>query len=518
MQGSLDKVDIGILVLYSCVLIVMGVYYKRKCRTAEQFMVADRSIPAWAAGLAVMSAYTSSISYIATPGMAYDSNWHPMIFALCIFPVAWLVCKYAVPYYRKTRLISVYSFLEERLGAWGRVYAALSFLLYMMGRVAVILYLVSLLLSTFVTWNIGGLILIIGLVTIVYTLLGGMEAVIWTDVMQSVIMIAGILFCAVILSCRVFSGPEPLIAAAVEHSKFSFGSLKPSLNNAQGLLSNRTILVMIIFGVTENLRNLLADQNYVQKYCSVPTEYQAKRSIWIAMLIYIPLTAVFLYIGTTLFAFYGQGSELVNVPGMLNAEGKVIGDKVFPYFIATELPAGLKGLIIAAIVAAAMSTVDSALNCSATVLLLDFYKRYFNPKVGERGSMAFLRLATIVWGVLGTGLGLVMIRAESALNVWWQISGIFGGGMLGLFILSLLKVRLRLWQGLVSVGASIAVISWGSFMRDSFLNKFNLQIKESWKWAECNLDVVIIGAAGTAALMTVACLFGLTNRKQETPG
>jgi SSS family solute:Na+ symporter len=154
------------------------------------------------------------------------------------------------------------------------------------------------------------------------------------------------------------------------------------------------------------------------------------------------------------------------------------------------------------------------LNCSATVLLLDFYKRFFNPKVGERGSIRFLRLATVVWGILGTALGLVMIRAESALNVWWQISGIFGGGMLGLFILSLLKVRLRLWQGLVSVGVSIAVISWASFMRDSFLNKFGLQMKESWKWAECDLDVVIIGATGTAALMVVACLFGLINRRQ----
>ena len=507
MQGNLDKIDIGILVLYGCVLIGMGVYYRRKCRTAEQFMVADRSIPAWAAGLAVMSAYTSSISYIATPGMAFESNWHPMIFALCILPVAWLVCKYAVPYYRRTRLISVYSFLEERLGAWGRVYAALSFLLYMMGRVAVILYLVSLLLNTFVTWNIGVLILIIGLVTIVYTLLGGMEAVIWTDVMQSAIMIAGILFCAVSLSFHVFSGPEPLIHAAIEQGKFSFGSLRPSLSNAQGFLSNRTIWVMIIFGVTENLRNLLADQNYVQKYCSVPTERQAKRSIWIAMLIYIPLTVLFLYIGTALFAFFSGGGELAQA-------GITKSDKVFPYFIATEVPPVLKGLIIAAIIAAAMSTVDSALNCSATVLLLDFYKRFFNPKVGELGSIIFLRLATIVWGIFGTALGLLMIRAESALNVWWQISGIFGGGMLGLFILSLLKVRLRLWQGLVSVGVSIAVISWGSFMRDSFLNKFNLQIKESWKWAECDLDVVIIGATGTAALMAVACLFGLINRKQ----
>jgi SSS family solute:Na+ symporter len=503
MQGTLGYVDIAILVLYGCIVIGMGVYYTRKSQTAEQFMVAGRTIPAWAAGLAVMSTYTSSISYIATPGMAFDSNWHPIIFSLCIIPVAWLACRFAVPYYRKMRLISVYSFLEERLGAWGRVYAAVSFLLYMVGRVAVILYLVGLLLGTFVSWNIAALIVIIGLVTVIYTLLGGMEAVIWTDVVQSAIMIAGVLFCAVFLSLRVLSGPGPLIAAAVQQGKFSFGSLKLSLSSQQ-LLSNRTIWVMIIYGITENLRNLLADQNYVQKYCSVPTERQAKRSIWIAMLIYIPLTAVFLYIGTALFAFYSQGGELAQA-GITKGDG----DKVFPYFIATQVPPVFKGLIIAAILAAAMSTVDSALNCSATVLLLDFCKRYFRPGIGERASVFFLRTATVAWGTLGTGFAILMIKAKSALNVWWQISGIFGGGILGLFILSLLNIRLRLWQGLVSIAASIVVITWATFVRQDFVAAY---LPQSWHWVQCNLDGIIIGAAGTAALMVVACIFALANK------
>jgi len=448
-----------------------------------------------------MSTYTSSISYIATPGMAFDSNWHPIIFSLCIIPVAWLACRFAVPYYRKMRLISVYSFLEERLGAWGRVYAALSFLLYMVGRVAVILYLVGLLLGTFVSWNIAALIVIVGLVTIIYTLLGGMEAVIWTDVVQSAIMIAGVLYCAAFLSVRVLSGPESLMAAAVQQGKFSLGSLKLSLSSQQ-LLSNRTIWVMIIYGITENLRNLLADQNYVQKYCSVPTERQAKRSIWIAMLIYIPLTAVFLYIGTALFAFYSQSGELAQA-------GITKGDEVFPYFIAKQVPPVLKGLIVAAILAAAMSTVDSALNCSATVLLLDFCKRYFRPGIGERASVVFLRTATVAWGALGTAFAILMIKAKSALNVWWQISGIFGGGMLGLFILSLLKIRLRLWQGLVSIAASIVVIAWATFVRQDFVAAL---MPQSWHWVQCNLDGIIVGAAGTAALMVVACIFALANK------
>ena len=507
MQGSLGLIDIAILVIYGCVLIGMGLYYKRKCRTAEEFMVAGRSIPAWAAGLAVMSTYTSSISYIATPGKAYSSNWHPFIFSLCIIPVAWFVCKYAVPYYRKMKLISVYEFLENRLGSWARIYGALSFVLFMIGRIAVILYLASLLLNTFIPCNIVIVIIVLGFITIAYTFLGGMEAVIWTDVMQSVVMIAGIIFCAVILTRDVFSQPDYLIQAAFDADKFSLGSTKLTLASQQHLF-DRTIWVMIIFGVTENLRSLAADQNCVQKYSSVANERQAKRSIWIGMLIYIPLTAIFLYIGTAMFAYYSPGGHPLG-------EGITKGSEVFPFFIAHQLPVGLKGLMVAAILAAAMSTVDSNLNCSATVLLLDFYKRYFNPNIGERGSITFLRGMTIAWGVLGTFFAILMIRAESILDVWWQISGIFGGGVLGVFILGLLRLRLRLWQGLVSIGFSIAVIAWGTFVRESFLSNLNIQIPDSWKWIECNLDVVIVGAAGTAALMVVACIFGLTNRGRD---
>jgi len=253
---------------------------------------------------------------------------------------------------------------------------------------------------------------------------------------------------------------------------------------------------MLLYGVTEALRSLLADQNYVQKYCSVPTERDAKRSIWIAMLIYIPLTAIFLYIGTALSAFYSPGGHTLG-PEIEK------GEQVFPYFIANEVPAGLKGLIIAAIVAAAMSTVDSALNCSATVLLLDFYKRYVKPDISEGASMIFLRSGTVVWGLLGIGGALLMIRAKSILDVWWQISGIFGGALLGLFILAFLRVRLALWQGVASIGVSVAVITWGTFARN---------LPESWQWAQCSLDGIIIGAVGTGALLIAAGIFALANR------
>lgn len=491
MNTPLHTLDILVLLTYAAVLLVMGIYYFRTSKTSTQFMVADRTIPAWAAGLAVMSAYTSSISYIATPGKAFDDNWHPLIFALCIPPVALFVNRVVIPYYRKMKMISVYQFLEDRLGAYGRIYAAFSFVLYMIGRVAVILYLAGLLLSSFVPWNLVSIIILIGLITIMYTMLGGMEAVIWTDVMQSAVMITGILFCAGSLTFAVFSKPDFLIQHAFDADKFNLGS--PELS-----LTSRTIWVMVIYGLTENLRNLIADQNYVQKYVSVATEAEAKKTVWIAMLIYIPLTAVFLYIGTALYAFYSPG-------GVELGADIVKGDQIFPHYIATQLPVGLKGLIIAAILAAAMSTVDSALNCSATVLLLDFYKRYVNPHVSDEKSINLLRGASLLWGLLGIAFALLMIRAQSALDVWWQISGIFGGGILGLFLLSLLRAKLAVWQGVTSVAVSIALISWGTFARGLPQNLF---------WLECRIDPILMGALGTAGLLLTALVFRIWNKSK----
>ncbi|WP_423856419.1 sodium:solute symporter family transporter, partial [Yeosuana marina] len=200
MNYQLGTLDTMILVLYGLVMLCMGIYFLRKTKTSEEYMVAGMGIPAWAAGIAVMSAYTSSISYIAVPGKAFDNNWHPLIFALTALPVTWFVTKYVIPHYRKQKIISVYTYLEEKIGDWGRVYASFSFVLFMVGRTAVILYLSSLLLTSFVDIDIKSLIFIIGVLTIAYTLMGGMEAVIWTDVLQSIIMIGGLLFSAYILT------------------------------------------------------------------------------------------------------------------------------------------------------------------------------------------------------------------------------------------------------------------------------------------------------------------------------
>jgi SSS family solute:Na+ symporter len=493
MNFELQVVDLLIILVYAGILLGMGFFFLKRSKSSEQFMIAGRSIPAWAAGIAVMSTYTSSISYIAVPGKAFDANWHPLIFALSAIPVAWFVTQYVIPHYRKYNIISVYSYLEENIGGWGRSYAAFSFLLFMVGRVAVILYLASLLLTSFVPVETETVIIIMGVITILYTLMGGIEAVIWTDVMQSIIMIAGILFAVYLLSSHVVDQPENLLQQAYDHHKFSLGDTHFSF-------SNRTIWVMIIYGLTENVRNLVADQNYTQKYSTVATEREAKKSVWIAMLIYLPLTAIFLYIGTALFSFY-DGTLHVLDPNITK------GDEVFPYFIATELPTGIKGLMIAAIMAASMSTIDSALNSSATVAFIDFYRKFWKSEDSKNSDLLFLRGTTIFWGLLGISFALWMIRAQSALDVWWQISGIFGGGILGLFILALYKVKIGKAQGIVSVSFSILIIIWGTFLRE---------LPQPYSWLTCTIDPIIIGAIATLGLVLLALVFALANRSDRS--
>jgi SSS family solute:Na+ symporter len=400
-------------------------------------------------------------------------------------------------------LISVYEFLEKRLGRWGRVYAAISFMLYMIARIAAILYLTALLFSQFAhvlgdpTYNIILLILVIGVITVIYTLLGGMEAVIWADVMQAVIMLSGITICCAILTYKIVQGPEPAIVSAWADGKFSLG--KWTLSLADQGLANRTILVMIIFGVTENLRNLMADQNYVQKFAACSTEREAKKSVWVATIIYVIMTTAFIYIGTALYAHYHY-----NVAGTLEKAGIEKQDDVFPYYIATELFTGFRGLLIAAILAAAISTIATAFNCAATVWLEDFHKKYVNRNITDKQSIFILRLVTVIWGILGMFFAAMMIRARSVLDVWWQLSGIFGGGILGLFLLSLFKIRLQLWQGIAAIAASIVVICWGTFFRGETLPR-------------CNIDPIIVGATGTVVMVVVAFLPGLTNRGQALP-
>jgi SSS family solute:Na+ symporter len=284
---------------------------------------------------------------------------------------------------------------------------------------------------------------------IFYTMLGGIVAVMWSDAIQALILMAGALFCLVLLLTGLPEGAAQGFQLAVAQDKFSLGSIG-------GSLADSTFWVVLVYGLVINLQNFGIDQNYVQRYVAARSATAARSSLWLGGLLYVPVSAVFFLIGTALFVFYSTQPGLL--PTELQAEGNA--DRIFPYFIITQLPPGVRGLLLAAIFAAAMSTLSTSLNSSATLLLTDWYQRFLQPECTPRQSMRVLHGASLVWGLLGTGVALAMIGVKAALDVWWTLSGIFAGGMLGLFLLGLISRRAGNPSAVVGVAAGVGAILW----------------------------------------------------------
>ena len=442
---SLPLLDFAVIFIYLAAVVGMGCWFARRSGTTEEFMLAGRSLSGWLVGLSVFGTYVSSISFLANPGKSYQANWNPFVFGLSLPLGAWIATRWFVPFYRRLGTVSAYEHLEARFGSWARTYALICYLLTQIVRMGAIMYLVALALAPLTGWDVRWIIVATGVLVTIYTLLGGIEAVIWTDAVQSVVLTIGILVsCGVILT-GMPEGPGQLFEIAADYDKFSLGSFAFSF-------AESTFWVVLLYGLFINLNNFGIDQTYVQRYLTARSERDASRSVWLGAMLFLPVSGLLFFVGTGLFAFYTAQPDLL-------PEG-IKPDGVFPHFIVNELPAGLTGLLIAAVFAAAMSSVDSSLNCSATLILEDIFKRYLTPGLDERGSMRVLHISTGVLGVLGTTIALALVNVESVLDVWWKLAGILSGGMLGLFLLGMTSRRAGRGAAAAATVVGVALIIW----------------------------------------------------------
>ena len=489
MEPQLRSIDLVVLLVYMGGVFGLGCWFARKSGKTEEFMAAGRSLPGWAVGLSIFGTYVSSIGFLGNTGKAFGSNWSSWAFGLSLPLAAIVAVKWFIPLYRSSNQISAYAHLEERFGPWARTYALVCYLLSQLARIGTILYLVALALAPLTGWSIPTIILVTGLLVTVYTLLGGIEAVIWTDVVQSLVLIAGAVLCVVLILTGMPEGPGQLFAVANASEKFSLGGF--DLSPRTLLFENPTFWMVLLYGLFINLQNFGIDQSFVQRYHTAKSERDARFSVWLAALLFPPVSALFFFIGTGLFSLYQSSPDLITeVQNQVaqsqlaaenlditeaaisaraaNLDASDIGDKVLPHFIVNKLPAGIAGLLIAAIFAAAMSSMDTSLNSSATLWLCDIHKRHLRRNAGEKESMRVLHVATLVFGVLGTFTALAMIRVKSALDAWWTLQGIFTGGVLGLFLLGMISKRARNPQAIVAVALGIFLIVWLALSNTSF--------------------------------------------------
>jgi len=444
-----EGLDLIVFGIYIVGVIAFGVSFSFKKRTANDFSTGGGRLPSWALGMSIFATFVSSISFLALPGNAFGGNWNSFVFSLSIPIAAWIAVKFFVPHYRKLQSESAYFYLEERFGIWARIYASVFYLLTQLARMGAILYLLALPMQALFGWSIPIIITCTGLSVIIYSMFGGLEAVVWTDAIQGIVLITGALACLGVIFWTIPIGVSELFTTALEADKFSLGSFDFNF-------SSSTFWMILVYGLFINLQNFGVDQSYVQRYVSAKTEKDAIKSTWLGALLYVPVSFLFFLIGTSLWVFYQVQPEL------LSTEIASKADQVFPYFIVNQLPAGLTGLLIAAIFAAGMSTVSTSINSSATLILSDHFKKYIHPNPSEKTSLRVLRIASLVMGLSSILIGWAFNGAESALETWWALASIFSGGVLGLFLLGFIVRKTSSRQAAFAVLAGVLVIGWMS--------------------------------------------------------
>jgi SSS family solute:Na+ symporter len=462
--------DVAVVAAYLLVVVGLGLLLSRRGRQSDRYMAAGRALPGWAVGLSIFGSYVSSISFFANPGKAYAADWNFFVFSLAALPAAFVGTRVFVPFYRRSGSVSAYEHLERRFGPWARVYAVACFLLTQMARMGTIVYLLALALAPLTGWGVPAIVVGVGAVMTLYTLFGGIEAAVLTGVVQSAVLLAGTAAVLFGVLAAAPSGATNVAAFGWEQGKFSLGSL--SLDASQS-----TLWVVLLYGLTINLQNFGADQGYIQRYITARSDREAAHSVWFVPALYLPVAAVFFFIGTSLFAV----AQLR--PGFL-PEG-LPADQVLPFFIAHGLPAGVRGLVVAAVLAAAM---DSNLTSMATLTLVDLYRRYLRPQASEREALLVLRLSVLGWGALATAVGLAMISAQTVLDRWWALAGVFSGGVLGLVLLGVFS-RVTSAAAAVAAAAGVGVILWISLSRTPF-------------------HPLLAAPLGTAAILLVGLLAG----------
>jgi solute:Na+ symporter, SSS family len=473
---NLPVADLVVFIIITLGNVLFGASFYFKNKTSDQFTSGGGKLPSWVVGMSIFATFVSSISFLALPGKAYVSNWNALVFSFAIPIAAIMAVKFFVPLYRGLGSISAYNYLEVRFGTWARVYASVCYILTQMMRTGAILLLLALPLNALFGWNIKTIIIITGIAVTAYSMLGGIQAVVWTDAVQGIVLIVGALTCAIVLTFSMPEGPGQVFEIAAASNKFSLGSFGASL-------SESTFWVVLIYGLFINLQNYGIDQNFVQRYMTTSSLKKAKSSALFGALLYLPVSLIFFYIGTALFSYYTAQPDLL--PSELKATGA--GDKVFPHFIVNGLPVGITGLLIAAIFAAGMSTVSTSVNSTATIILSDYYRRYFKNAT-EKSAMKVLYISSVIFGALGIIIALSLVGVESVLDAWWSLASIFSGGMLGLFLLAFLSKSVRNIDVAVGVIVGALVIIWMSLSPLYFTEGNLLAFKSPF---HSNLTIVI---------------------------
>jgi SSS family solute:Na+ symporter len=482
MTASLRVLDLIVILVYLAAMAVVGLRFARRQTSTEAYFVAKRSIPHWAMGISIYAALISSITFVAYPGSAYEGNWNELVPGFMVIGVLILVGLVIIPFFRHAVGMSAYEYFGKRFGYKVRAYSALAFTAGHFSKLGFVFYTLSLTISAISGWDIYAVMFITGAVTVFYTVIGGLEAVIWTDVIQGFIKCVGIIVCLGFLLYLIPGGPSAAFNLAWKHNKFSLGRLDFDFK------TSGSIWVMSLYGLFWYLQKYTADQTLVQRYLVAKSDRDAIKGVAMGALLCVPAWVLFMLIGTLLWAYYQLSGQ--TLPPDVMAEK----DRIFPHFLTTKMPAGLAGLFMASLLAAAMSMVSSDLNCLSVVGVEDYYRK-LRPNATDQDRLKAGKWIVVICGVVAVGIGaIIKLYSERVLSSYYIVTSIIAAGLAGLFLLAFLCPRAN--KG----GATVGIIVCMVFTTYASLTNGKNPVLDLGK---CNftLHKVMIGVLGHVVLL-----------------
>ena len=439
-MATLRGLDLTVIVLYMGAMAAVGLWFARRQTSTDQYFVAGRSIPSWAMGISIYATIISSITFISYPGSAYFGNWNEMVPGFMVVGVLILVGLVIIPFFRHAVGMSAYEYFGKRFGSGVRGYSAVAFALGHFSKMGFVLFNLALTITAMTHFNIYSVMLVTGVVTIFYTVIGGMEAVIWTDVIQGFVKCIGTFACIGLLIYLIPGGAGGAWHLANEHHKFSLGKMDFNL------ASDGNFWVMSLYGFFFYLQKYAADQTLVQRYLVAKTDRDALKGVALGALLCVPAWMMFMLIGTLLWVYYQVSGEAL--PPEINK-----AEMVFPHFLVTRVPAGLAGLFMAALFSAAMSMLASDLNCLSVVGVEDGYRK-LRPAATDRERLTVGKLMVGVCGVVSVATGMLIAwKSNRPLLFYFNVTSAIAGGLAGLFLLAFLSPRANrqgAWAGIIA--------------------------------------------------------------------
>ena len=484
--------NLCVVVLYLLAMAGMGVYFMKRNSNTEAYFLGGRRIPGWALGISMVGNAISSITFLALPAAAYvlDYRWFTPNLAL---PVVALIAVWLfIPFFRRSRITTAYEYLEGRYGTGIRLYAAIYSMLGQLLRLALILYLVVLPLSELLHIGEGTAILLFGVITCFYTVFGGIEAVIWTDVVQTLILLGGALVCILAVVFQMPGGLPQIFDIGMQYDKFSLGPMEFSFDE-------RTIVVMGLIGIFSALSEFSCNQTVVQRYIAAPTIREARKATLVCAFMCVPTWLLFLFMGTCLFAFYQAFPSA--------AVARMKPDDVFPHFILTRIWPGIGGIIIAACLAAAMSSLSGSINAISTIWTVDCL-RLIRHKANDRFELVNAKLASGVAGIvmIAGAWGISQIPRESVYDL---------GNILGALLCSAGLMPFMLGFFTTRIGNRAILFGMYAALLFSFYNILNYfgWLPEPLRW---NIHIYMAGPICNLVMLAAAFAYSLVRPAPAT--